>query len=54
MADISKCKGTDCPMKDNCYRYTANESYLQSWFTEVPILNGKCDEYWDNKGRYKA
>jgi hypothetical protein len=47
MADITKCKGTNCPMKQNCYRYTAKEDELyQAYFTEVPIKNNECDMYW--------
>ncbi len=32
MADISKCRGTDCPMKDKCYRFIAPPSRWQSYF----------------------
>jgi hypothetical protein len=47
MADISKCKGTDCPVKENCYRFTAkSDDFYQSYFTEPPIKDGKCDMYW--------
>lgn len=51
MADISMCEGTDCPMKDNCYRHTApaNE-YRQSWFAEKVINEDRtCDHYWENE-----
>jgi len=50
MADITKCKGTDCPIKEKCYRYTANIDGMQSWFVEVPfkIENNAftCDMFW--------
>ena len=46
MADITKCKGTDCPLKETCYRYNATPDDYQSYFTEVPIKDGKCDMYW--------
>jgi hypothetical protein len=47
MADITKCKGTNCPMKQNCYRYTAKEDeFYQAYFVEVPIKNDECDMYW--------
>lgn len=49
------CRGTNCPVRERCYRFTAppNE-YWQSFFTEVPIRieDGKlkCDHYWgDNE-----
>lgn len=48
MADITKCKGTGCPLKNKCYRHMANTSYWQSWFVEVPYKSGKCDEFWNN------
>ena len=44
--DITKCKGQGCPIKDQCKRYTAKESFLQSYFMESPIADGKCDMYW--------
>ena len=47
MADITMCKGTDCPLKESCYRYTANVNELnQSYFAEPPVKDGKCEMYW--------
>lgn len=47
MADITKCKGGYCLLKDKCYRYTAKDSeYRQSYFMELPMKNGICDMYW--------
>ncbi len=53
MADISKCMGKNCEIKENCYRFTAIDSYWQSYFMQTPEKdkNGKCLEFWDNKGR---
>ena len=56
MADIAMCKGTMCPKKETCYRFTApvNE-YRQSFFVAPPInmLTGECKEYWEIKdGKY--
>ena len=49
MSDISKCKGTNCPLKEKCYRYKAKESkYWQSYIVEVPYEDGKCKYFWDN------
>ncbi len=52
MPDITMCPGTDCPHKENCYRYTAKPSkYAQSYFVEAPIKDGgKCDHYWGENG----
>ena len=56
MADITMCKGTNCPMKYNCHRYTAyvNE-YRQTFFAKVPYdkKENNCAHYWNNEGRKK-
>jgi hypothetical protein len=44
--DISMCPGTNCPHKEKCYRFTAKPGDYQSYFTEAPIKDGKCDMYW--------
>ena len=50
MSDITKCSGTDCPLKEKCKRFTAPQGFMQSWFLDVPftIVDGKfsCDMYW--------
>jgi len=47
MADITLCKGNNCPMKEQCKRYTSPpNSTKQSYFTESPIKDGKCDMFW--------
>jgi len=47
MPDITMCPGTNCPQKEKCYRFTAKPSeYMQSYFMEAPIKDGKCDMYW--------
>ena len=49
MADITKCKGTDCPLKETCYRFLAMEVLRQSYFIDVPFKDGKCEYYWNIK-----
>jgi hypothetical protein len=52
MPDITMCMGGDCPLKQDCYRYTANPSpYLQSYFGEIPYDNEakECDSFLDNR-----
>lgn len=52
MADISKCEGTECPLKEKCYRYTAEANeYWQAYFTEIPydIESGECEHFWERK-----
>ena len=48
MTDISKCRGTDCPLKESCYRYTAKEGMWQSYIFDVPYdkEKKKCEYYW--------
>jgi len=50
MSDITKCTGKDCLVKENCKRFTAEESIWQSWFTKPPfkIVEDKftCEMYW--------
>lgn len=53
MADITMCKGTNCPLKESCYRFTAPENeYRQSYFMNPPIefVDNKavCRDYWNN------
>jgi len=53
MADIAKCTGKDCKVKESCYRFTAPSSdFWQSW-TSVIIKDGKCNMYWEIKKEKK-
>ena len=55
MADITKCEGTGCIVKDICYRYTAPDGLRQSYFIEIPLTkssvhDGKhCNYYIENE-----
>jgi hypothetical protein len=52
MADLTKCNGDNCPVKEHCYRFTAlADKYGQSYFVDSPgehLDNGKfeCSHYW--------
>jgi hypothetical protein len=47
MPDITMCAGIYCPIKDNCYRYTAKPNeYRQSYFLTPPYKDGKCEHFW--------
>lgn len=68
MPDITMCKGVieraeteadiniDCPLKENCYKYTANPTTLpdgrviQSYWVGTPYNHReeKCDEFQQN------
>jgi|CryBogDrversion2_3_1035228.scaffolds.fasta_scaffold34744_1 hypothetical protein len=48
MADIAKCEGTNCPMKETCYRFVVPAEELgQAYFLEPPIKDDKCEYYWN-------
>ncbi len=49
--DISKCSGKDCPLKDNCKRYKAIDGMWQSYFTEVPFKDGKCEMFLGDESK---
>ena len=50
MADITMCKGENCTLKHNCYRFKANPSkYRQSYFLDPPFKGNKCKYYWENQ-----
>ena len=45
--DITHCKGGDCPLKDNCYRYLANQEPC-----DFPISVFKNAQYKDMECKY--
>lgn len=48
MSDITKCYWEWCPLKENCYRYTAKRDELcQVYFIGIPFKN-ECEFFWDN------
>lgn len=50
MSDITMCRGEDCPIKEQCYRYKATPNeYQQSYFYKIPYDKDKkeCDKFWD-------
>jgi len=53
MSDITMCSGFGCDMKHECYRHTAKSSNWQYWFSVVPIKDGKCEMFWENKSKDK-
>ena len=47
MADLTLCRGTGCPQRDNCRRYTAViDTLWQSFFTAPPWDGMTCLRYW--------
>ena len=53
MPDITMCAGGVCPKKQDCYRYTANPSYLQMYFVNPPYdaKEQDCNYFIDNTGK---
>lgn len=51
MPDISKCANKECPLKHDCYRFTAPSSDYQSYSSFKPDEKGECKDFWNNKGR---
>jgi hypothetical protein len=46
MPDITMCRGTDCPLKEQCYRAQARPDTYQSYFAKPPYKDGNCDYFW--------
>ena len=47
MADITMCSGEKCPLKENCYRYTAKPNeFRQAYFMEPPVIGETCEYFW--------
>jgi hypothetical protein len=46
MSDITMCKGTGCPFKEGCFRYTAKPSEYQWFFKTPPFKEDTCEMYW--------
>lgn len=57
MPDMTMCNGENCPVKLNCYRFTAKPDYYQAYFSEPPWFldvdkeTKDCNYFWDNKGK---
>jgi hypothetical protein len=45
--DITKCDNKNCPNKDTCLRFLAQDDYWQSYSTFEPEKDGTCEHYWN-------
>ena len=46
MPDMTMCRGGECPIRETCYRYTAQPCDVrQSYFIEPPYEDGICEYY---------
>jgi len=51
MADITMCQNRQCPMRELCYRFTANANELyQSYALFKPNSAGVCENFVANTG----
>ena len=57
--DICKCNGNNCPVKEECFRFTAPASeFRQSYFLSSPIKTTEdggldCEHYWGEGEPFK-
>ena len=53
MADISKCKGDGCPIKEKCARFTAKSGERQAWLSFIPFNHNqkKCEMFWGDNAK---
>ena len=60
--DGTMCDGKECPVKDDCYRFTATPNeYRQSYFMNSPVIlhitDGEhwhsCNHFWNNEDYQK-
>lgn len=52
MPDISMCKGGDCKLKHQCYRFLAEPNpHRQSYFEAPPFVEKftgtSCEHFWE-------
>ena len=47
MDDTAMCKGDDCPIKEDCWRFMAPASRWQSYLATPPFTEEGCDYFWD-------
>jgi hypothetical protein len=45
MADITKCDGTNCPLKEDCFRFMVKANDYQSYFVGIPFKDGACEYF---------
>jgi hypothetical protein len=47
MADYAMCKGDECPVKEDCWRYMAPSGIWQTYLATPPHTEEGCDYFWD-------
>ncbi len=56
--DITMCEGGNCPLQDDCHRFKAKPSPIQSFFNLPPWHHSKhgaeCDYFWPLEVKIKT
>ena len=58
MANFRKCRGDGCPIREDCYRYTAPDDEAQVYFVDTPGFwsadetEWYCEYYRRKEGRH--
>lgn len=50
MPDITMCNARSCPLRNTCYRFTAQPGRRQSYFAGFPSQGESCTYYWPVSG----
>ena len=48
MADICKCYNKECPLKESCFRFLAEDSHYQTY---AEFKHENCEDYWHVKDK---
>lgn len=54
MADITMCQNKQCPMRLNCYRFTAKATPQWQSYSPFRPTGKKCKMFWDAKKLMKG
>ncbi len=49
--ESTMCQGENCPVKEDCYRFTAEVGLQQNVFETIPynFETENCEYFWDNQ-----
>ena len=54
MPDITKCLNHICPLKQYCFRYNAEPSFMQSYSVFEYIKETGCAHFWQDESKNEA
>ena len=44
MSDITKCTNDECPLRSECYRFTATNNDIQQWYAKFDFFEVELNE----------